>query len=312
VNGHPSHPRSGSPGPVSGRPRRHVTGLQRAGAVLITGACLLAAAWYVPGIVAADGRSLAGTVTSNGVLYLNFAGSGRLAAISARIGQQVRKGQLLAAEADPATVAVRTADRAAITADKAQLRAARAAGASAAIATARAQLARDRAQLAIDRAEIAGTRIVAPAAGTVVAVNGRPGETADAEGIRDYSSQPQGTPITQQPEFSLLPEGPQSSVEDGGPDGAASLPVIALRTSSAWQVTALVPENSVAAIRPGQAVTIDVPAAGITATPGRVQELLAAPLATAQGIAYQVVVTVLDHQQDSPPSGMAADVQLGS
>ena len=94
-------------------------------------------------------------------------------------------------------------------------------------------------------------RIFAPSAGTVVAVNGLPGETADAEGIRDYSSQPQGPPITQQPLFSLFPEGPQPSTESGG-SAAASLPVIALRTSSTWQVVVLVPENSVAAAQPGQ------------------------------------------------------------
>jgi len=307
----PLGPGLGTLRPGLGPARTHITRLQRAGAALIAGACIFAAAWYVPGIVTADGRSLAGTVTSNGILYLNFSGSGQLAKITVRVGQRVREGQLLATEADPARAAVKAADRAAITADKVQLKAARAAGASPAIATARAQLARDRAQLAVDRAAATGTRIVAPAAGTVVAVNGSRGETADAEGIRDYSSQPQGPPITQQPAFSLLPEGPQASVEAGGSDAGLPLPVIALRTSSNWQVTALVPENSAASVKPGQAVTIDVPAADISAVPGRIQELLATPVATAQGIAYQAVVTVAGHQRDSPPGGMAADVQLG-
>lgn len=303
-----SAPLSAGAGPA----RRYSTVLQRAGAALIAGACIFAAAWYVPGIVAADGRSLAGTVTSNGTIYLNFSGSGKLAKITARIGQHVRKGELLATEAAPARGAVLTADRAVIAADKAQLHVAQAAGTRPAIATALAQLARDKAQAAVDRAEAAGTRIFAPSAGTVVAINGLPGETADAEGIRDYSSQPQGPPITQQPLFSLFPEGPQPSTESGGSAAAASLPVIALRTSSTWQVVVLVPENSVAAVRPGQVVTIAVPAAHITATPGRVQDLLATPVATAQGPAYQAVVTVLDHQQDPPPNGMAADVQLRS
>jgi multidrug resistance efflux pump len=311
VNGYRSGLQSGPPRPGTGRMHRHITGLQRAGATLIAGACIFAAAWYVPGIVSADRRSLAGTVTSNGILYLNFSGSGQLAAVTVRIGQQVRKGQVLATEADPATAAVMTADRAVITADEIQLRAALALGASSAIATARAQLAKDKAKLAIERAEAAAKRIVAPSGGTVIAINGQPGETADAEGIRDYSSQPQATPITQQPVFSLLPEGPRSSIQADGSDATVSRPVITLRTSSTWQVTALVPESSVAAVKPGQAVTIEVPAADITAIPGRVQELLATPVATSQGIAFQAVVTVLHHQQDSPPSGMAADVQLG-
>ena len=301
------------PPPSSGRARQHISWLQRVSAALIAGASIVAAAWYVPGIIAADGRSLTGAVTSNGIIYLNFPGSGQLVAINVHPGQLVRKKQLLATEADPAAYAIIAADKAAITADKAQLGTALAVGATAGIASARTLLAKDEALLAIDRAEVAArTQIVAPCAGTVVAVNGQPGETADAAGIRDYSSQQVGTPITQQPLFSLLPEGPRASVEAGGSAGPASLPVIALRTSSAWQVTALVPESSVAAVKPGRDVTIDVPAAGITGLPGRVQELLTTPVATSQGTAYQAVVTVLGHQQAAPPSGMAADVQLGS
>ena len=309
VNGYPSR-RPGLPqGPRQAR--RHINRLQRAASALIAAACVFAAAWYVPRIVASDDRSLSGAVTSNGIIYLNFTSSGQVGAISARVGQKVSKGQLLATEAAPQMAAVLSADRAAIAADQAELAAALATGGSAAIATARAGLARDQAQLDIDQADGAGTRIVAPAAGTVVAVNGQPGETADAEGIRDYSAQSQGTPITQQPLFSLLPEGPQSS-EANGSAAAGSLPVVALRTSSAWQVSVLVPEDSVTAVRPGQVVRIDVPAAGITDIPGRVQEVLAVPVATSQGTDYQAVVTVLDHQQNAPPSGMAANVQLGS
>jgi multidrug resistance efflux pump len=312
-NGMNAYPglRTGTLRPGSGRARRHISRLQRAAAALIVGACVFAAAWYVPGIVAANGRSLTGTVTSNGIIYLNFAGSGQLAAITARAGQLVRKGQLLATEAEPAMVAVMAADRAAITADQAQVAAALAAGAPPAIATARAQLARDQAQLAVDRAQAAGTRIVAPSAGTVLAVNGLPGETADAAGVRDYSSQPQGTPIAQRPLFSLFPEGPQSGVAANGSNAAAPLPVIALRTSSTWQVTVLVPETSVKDVRPGQPVTIDVPAAGITAAGGRVAELLSTPVVTSQGVAYQAMVSVIGHRQDAPPTGMAANVQLG-
>ena len=312
MNGHKSGIASEPSPPGSGQARQHISWLQRAGAALIAGACIFAAAWYVPGIFAADGRSLTGAVTSTGILYLNFSGSGQLAAITVHPGQLVRQGQLLATEADPAAAAVMAADQAAIAADKAQLGTALADGTAAGISSARALLAKDEAQLAVDRAEVTGTQIVAPSAGTVVAVNGQRGETADAEGIRDYSTQPQGTPITQQPLFSLFPEGPQASVEAGGAAGAAPLPVIALRTSSTWQVTVLVPQSSVAAVKPGQVVTIDVPAAGITGIPGRVQELLTAPVATSQGMAYQAVVTVVGHQQACPPSGMAADVQLGS
>jgi multidrug resistance efflux pump len=313
VDGHNSGIPSEPSSPSSGQARQHISWLQRASAALIAGACIFAATWYVPRVFAADSRSLTGAVTRSGIIYLNFSDSGQLAAINVHLGQSVRKEQLLATEADPAAVAAIAADQAAITADKAQLGIAMATGAAAGIASARALLAKDEALLAIDRAEAAaGTQIVAPSAGTVVAVNGQPGETADTAGIRDYSSQPMGTPITQQPLFSLFPEGPQASVQADGSGGTASLPVIALRTSNAWQVTVLVPQNSVGAVKPGQAVTIDVPAVGISGIPGRVQELLTIPVATSQGMAYQALVTILGHQRVSPPSGMAANVQLGS
>ena len=292
--------------------RRHITRPQRVAAALIAGACVFGALWYVPRIAAADGSSLSGTVTSSGVVYLNFSSSGQLATIAAAIGQRVSKGQLLATEVAPAAAAVLAADRAAIAADKSELAAALSGGTAAAIDAARAQLARDKGQLAIDRAEAAGTRIVAPSAGTVIAVNGQPGETADADGIRDYASEAQGTPVTQRPLFSLLPEGPQSSDTAGGSASGGYLPVIALRTSSTWQVSVLVPESSIGDIRTGQVVSVDVPAAGLAGMPGRVQELLTTPVATSQGMGYQAVVTVLDQRQETPPSGMAANVQLGS
>ncbi|HTS97595.1 MAG TPA: hypothetical protein VMI33_13335 [Streptosporangiaceae bacterium] len=278
---------------------------------LIAAACLFGAAWYVPRIVAADGRSLSGTVTSSGVVYLNFSSSGQLATITANVGEQVRKGELLATEVAPATAAVLAADRAVIVADKSELAAAQSGGTTTAVDSIRAQLARDEGQLALARAQAEGTRIVAPSAGTVIAANGQPGETADAEGIRDYPSGPQGTSLIQRPLFSLFPDGPQSSIA-GGSGSVGSLPVIALRTSDSWQVTVLVPEGSLGQIKVGQTVSIDVPSAGITGVPGRIQELLASPVATSQGTGYEAVVTVLDQRQVSPPGGMAANVELGS
>lgn len=303
----PARPRAGS-----GRAARHISRLQRASAVLIAGACVFAAAWYVPGLVAADSRSLTGTVTSDGLLYLNFASTGRVAKVAVHVGQAVRAGQLLAAETAPAAVAIVTADRAAIAADQAQLAAARAGGAAIEVAAAHAQLARNKAQLAMDRAALVGTRIIAPSAGMVVAVNGQAGDTADAQGVRNYSFQPAAVPVTQQPEFSLLPEGPQSSVQAAGSAAALALPVIALSTSSAWHVTVLVPESMFSSIRPGQPATVSVPAAGIAALPGRVQEILATPVVTAQGMAYEALVSISDRRVRSPADGMSADVQLSS
>jgi macrolide-specific efflux system membrane fusion protein len=309
LNGYSANSRAGRARLGAEGTRRHITRPQRVAAALIAAACVFGAVWYVPRIAAADGSSLSGTVTDSGVVYLNFSGSGQLATITAAIGQRVSKGQLLATEIAPAAAAVLAADRAAIAADKSELAAAISGGTVAAADAARAQLARDKGELASARAEAAGTRIVAPSTGTVIAVNGQPGETADSDGIRDYAAE---TESTQRPLFSLLPEGPQSSDTANGSDSGAYLPVIALRTSGTWQVSVLVPESSIGDIKTGQVVSVDVPAAGLTGISGRVQELLTTPVATSQGMGYQAVVTVLDQGQVSPPSGMAANVQLGS
>jgi multidrug efflux pump subunit AcrA (membrane-fusion protein) len=295
------------------RERRHISRVQRVGGLLLLAACVGTALWYVPRVVAADQRSLTGTVTSTGVVDLNFAKSGQLSKINVHMGQQVAKGDTLATESDPATQAVVNADKAAITADNAklaELKAQPGASQQADIAVANAQLQKDQAQLLTDQASLTGTRIVAQQPGTVVAVNGQPGEQVTSLGIRDYSSVSGSTPAGVAPQFSLLPEGPQSRMKATG--SQSELPVVALRISDSWEVVVLVPESSVAKVRAGRAVTISVPAAGISGVAGRVQEVLPTPQSTASGVAYQAVVKVFGHQDTAPLSGMSADVELNS
>ena len=293
--------------------RRHISRAQRVGGLLIMALCVGAALWYVPRVVAADQRSLTGTVTSTGVINLNFAQSGQLSKINVHMGQQVAKGDTLATESDPATQAVVNADKAAITADNAklaELKVQPGASQQADIAVANAQLQKDQAQLLTDQASLTGTRIVAQQPGTVVAVNGQPGEQVTSLGIRDYSSVSGSTPAGLTPQFSLLPEGPQSQIKATG--SQSELPVVALRISDSWEVVVLVPERSVSTVRAGRAVTISVPAAGISGVAGRVAEVLPTPQSTASGVAYQAVVKVFGHQDTAPLSGMSADVELNS
>ena len=297
--------------------RKQRTWPQRAGGILIAAAFIIGAAWYVPRVVHADRQLLTGTVMSSGVVTLNFTDSGEIAAIDVFLGQTVRKGQVLAAEYAPDAGSVMTADRAAIASDRArisELRAAEAANPAAAsvdnaqIAAGNAQLAADEAQLATERAKAAAAEIIAPAPGLVVAVNGQPGEVVTAAGIRNYVADSQQTSAARSPQFSLLPEGPQSAGESSA--GPSALPVIALRTSTTWQVVAHIPENSALHVKPGQAVTISVPAAGITNVPGRIDEVLPTPESTSQGIVYQAVVTITGRVARSPLNGMAADIRL--
>jgi multidrug resistance efflux pump len=297
---------------------RRRTWPQVTGGALIAGACVAAAVWYVPHVMADYRRIVTGTVSSSGVIALNFAVSGQIGKMNVHLDQAVRRGQVLAAEYAPNADSVVTADKAAIAAEQAKITQLKASAAAdpanasaddAQLAAALAQLASDKAQLASDRLKVADTEIIAPSGGIVVAANGQPGETVTSVGIRSYASDSRQQSTTQGPQFSLLPEGPQPVRRDAA--AVASLPVIALRVSTAWQVIALIPEDSVSEVKPGQKVTIDVPTARIADLAGQVQQLIPTPVSTAQGLFYQAVITVTGRTAAAPMNGMAADIQLG-
>lgn len=292
------------------RNERRVVVPQRAGAVLLAVALVGGAAWYVPHVAAADAGTVAGTVTNGNVVDLNFGGTGQLSTIKVHVGQPVRRGQVLATEHAPLADATVTADRQAIAADHSRLAVLEphASANPVAVADAYAQLAKDEDSLAVDRAKLAQTEIVAPAAGTVAAVNGQAGETAGPQGLRNYPSQSRGSATREQPLFSLLPEGPQASLRH--PQSSSALPVIALRTAGTWSVTVLVPESSVTRVRAGQPVTISVPADHISGLAGRIGAAPPAPVNTPDGLTYQVVVAVVGRADRTPLNGMAADVTL--
>ena len=146
--------------------------------IAVVAASVVGVAVLAPSILtAAENETLTGVVTQSSLDSLNFAAAGRVGRVRVRLGQVVRKGQLLAREITPAgALSTLRTDRAAIVADKTDLAALVAAGAPAASVTAaRAQLATDQAQRAADQAAMA---IRAPMAGTVVAVFGRAGDSA--------------------------------------------------------------------------------------------------------------------------------------
>ena len=289
--------------------RRPVTAPQIVGGILIAAIVVAAAVWYVPRIVRSDARSFTGTVSSSGVTNLNFANSGLVGKVAIQLGQAVKAGQVLATETSPSTTAAISADRASIAADKASLVELRVSGTQASIAAAGAQLAQDQAQLASDKVKLAETQIIAPSAGSVIAINGQTGETVTAAGIRSYASQSQ-TSGSQSPPFSLLPEGPATNVKNSSSQSA--LPMIALRTSSSWQVTVLVPESGIQQVHAGQEVTVAVRAVGLTGVRGTIQQVSPTPVSTPIGTAYQAIVRISGHQRVTPLGGMTANVQLAS
>jgi multidrug resistance efflux pump len=287
------------------------------GALLIAGVCVAAVVWYVPRVINNDSRMLTGTVTSSGVVTLDFQNSGVISVVKVQPNQSVHKGQVLAVEYAPNVGALLTADDAAISAVKAKITELKGEEAlnpvvvpedNAEISSEDAQIAMDQAQLATDRMRMAATEIVAPAAGVIVAANGQSGEAVTASGIRDYTSSAQQVGGEQQPQFSLLPEGPQSISHSSAND--SSLPVIALRVSSSWEVVALIPEGMVHSIKAGQAVTISVPAEELKNVRGQIQEVLPTPAASATGPVYQATISITGNVPNPPLDGMAASIEL--
>jgi multidrug efflux pump subunit AcrA (membrane-fusion protein) len=292
----------------AGGSRKFVGSAQRLGGILLAGASVVGVAYYVPSILAADSRSFTGVVSNSGIASLNFGTSGRVGRVLVHLGQVVRQGQVLATEAGGAKAAAFQADRAAITADKANLAALQADGSAAtSIAAAQAELAKDRARRAVDRMKLAATEIVAPRSGTVVVIDGQPGETVGPDGLSGSAAHG-GVSPGQQPRFSLLPSGPMASLRAAG----AALPVIALRTGGGWQVRLLIPQTDTSAVKVGGKVTISVPAAQLSGVHGTIAALSPMPVSNSGSAAYEAVVRVLGRTAVTPLSGMTANVQLGS
>ncbi len=300
-------------GPAAQRRDRTVTISQLVGGLVITAVCLVAVLWYVPGIIRSDAQSFTGTVVSNGITNLNFAYSGLVGRIQVQLGQTVKDGQILATETSASTTKSLSADRAAIAAAQASVAALKAQPVTpttnASIASANAQLAKAQAQLSADKVALSEAQIVAPSGGTVIAINAQPGEAVTAAGVRTYSAVAQAG-NSQSPPFSLLPEGPATTLKSGSTQTA--LPMIALRTSTSWEVTALVPESHISSVRAGQLASISVPAVGLHLVRAVVRQVAPTPVSTSAGTAYQVTISVTGHRQVTPLNGMTADIQLGS
>ena len=203
-------------GPDARRRNRTVSTLQLSGGLAIVAVTVLAVLWYVPGIIRSDSHSFTGTVVSNGITNLNFASSGLVGRIQVHLGQAVKTGQVLATDTSSSTTKSLSADRASIAASQATLAALRAEPVtpttSASIAAANAQLAKGEAQLSADKVTLSEAQIVAPTGGTVIAINAQPGETVTSAGVWSYSAVPQAA-NSQTPPFSLLPEGPTTTLK---------------------------------------------------------------------------------------------------
>lgn len=271
-----------------GRRRRGFgSGLQRTAGALVAAASVAGVVLLAPSILtAAKNRPFPGVVSRSSLTSLNFGVAGRVGKIVVRLGQVVRKGQVLAREAAPAGLGPVRTDRAAIAADQADLAALTAAAAPpASVATARAQLAKDRAQRAADQAAMV---IKAPQPGTVIAVFGQAGQLVSPAGLTSAAA-------------AAHPAGSLASLRAGG----MAPPVLALRTAGDVLVKLTIPAQSAAKVRVGGTVAISVPADGLTRVNGTVTRLTPKP-----GGEVRAVVR-LSRTSVTPLAGMTAEVLLG-
>ncbi|MFG1904769.1 efflux RND transporter periplasmic adaptor subunit [Micromonospora carbonacea] len=192
----------------------------------------------VTATVAADG-SLESAATATAT----FATAGTVTSVAVTVGQKVRKGQLLA-EVDPAD-ARRDLKVAQANLDAAEDALDRARDAGSDTATAENEV--TQAELAVDEAEAAveGTRLTAPMAGTVVAVNGTVG--GPSGGSSGSGSSGSGSPGS---------SGSGSSGAASGGSSGASSGFVDLADLSKLQVTAAVAEADATRLKAGQPATV--------------------------------------------------------
>ena len=196
---------------------------------------------------------------------------------------------------------------------------------AATVADAQATLARDQAQVVRDDAAVSRDQesmqaaqlteqrltITAPADAVVLQVAGTIGALADSSGVRRYGDSSGSSSVAQTTGvFSLLPPAPES----GGAASAASnatLPVVAIRQTGAWQISSLVPETALTHFAAGRRAKVSIPAAnlhGLAATVSTVDQM---PRTVNGSVDYQVTLQIASSLPASVLPGMTADLSLG-
>jgi macrolide-specific efflux system membrane fusion protein len=216
-----------------------------------------------------------GAVQSAGTASASFVTGGTVTAIDVKVGDLVKKGQVLA-KVDPAaaqrTLAAAKAD---LSAANDSVTRAKAAGSD----TSTAENAVTQAQLSVDAAEAAvtGTVLKAPAAGTVTAVNGTLGSSSSGTGTSSASSSGGGQGNTGGGQGSTGGSaGTGSSSSSAGSSsssssaGSSSSGFIELADLTRMQVTASFAEADATKLKEKQAATVTWNALSATVQSGKV------------------------------------------
>jgi hypothetical protein len=152
------------------------------------------------------------------------------------------------------------------------------------LANARGQLVKDQNQLATDQARQSAEELRAPQAGTVISVDGEPGEVVSGIGVSGGNAT--GGSVTVRQGFELFPS-QQSSA-----GSQASSPVAVLEVGGPLLVNVVVPESQVGLVHVGDPVTITPEVAGPRPATGVVTEIFPSSIVAAGVVSYEVQVKV--------------------
>jgi macrolide-specific efflux system membrane fusion protein len=245
-----------------------------------------AAARTVPVMRGAVTRTVTadGSVASSSTASASFATGGTVTEIDVKVGQPVKKGQVLA-KVDPAA-ARRALDAAEADLDAARDSLTRAKDADADTSTAendvsQAEVALDEAQAGVD-----GTVLKAPMAGTVTAVNGTLGSSSGSAGAGQGSSSGQNG------------QNASSSSGSSSSGTSSSSGFIELANLAKLQVTAAFAEADATKLREKQAATITWNALSGTTATGKVTAIDPSATTANNVVTYGVTVSV-----DKVPAG---------
>ncbi len=150
------------------------------------------------------------------------------------------------------------------------------------LGNARNQLTKDQAQLKTDQAKEAEEDLKAPQAGTVVSVDGEPGEVVSGTGVSGGNTT--GGQVSVRPGFEMFPS------EQSSAGSQASSPVAVLQVGGPLLVNVVVPESQIGLVHIGASVTITPTVTGPRPTHGVVSEIFPTSIVAAGVVSYEVQV----------------------
>lgn len=221
-----------------------------------------------------------GTVQSASTATADFATSGTVTQIDVKVGDKVKKGQVLA-KVDPAA-AQRTLDRAEADLDAAQDALDRAEDADEDTSDAEAEVTQAKLDVADAQSGVDGTVLTAPMAGTVVAVNGTVGGSSGGGSNSSNSNSSGG-----------------GSTGGGGDDDSSSgSGFVEIQDLGKLEVSASFAEADATKIKVGQAATVTWNALADTSVTGKVATIDPSATTSNNVVSYGVTVSL-----DSMPAG---------